>query len=223
MFQAPMKNLRSIAVLFPEHVQVIASKDAKVTGIAGMKGKRVSVGAPGSGTEADARAMIELGKLTYQDMNVDRLDFGATASRFKDNQIDVGFIVAGFPTAAVMDLATSKDITLVSFSDAYLAELSAKYPYFVPSSIPANTYRGIDKETKTPAVMAMLLTHDKVKDEVIYSFVKNMFANLDAIHASHATAKQITLNNALKGVTVPLHPGAAKFYKEKGLKIPDIK
>ena len=223
MFKTPLKNLRAIAVLFPEHIQVVASKDAKITDVASMKGKRVGVGAPGSGTEADARAMIESGNLTYQDMKVDYLDFAATASRFKDNQIDVGFIVAGYPTAAIMDLATSRDITLVSFSDAYLADLAKKYPYFVPNTIPANTYRGIDKDTKTPAVMAMLLTHDKMKDEVIYSFLKNMFGNIDAVHASHNAAKQITLQNALKGVTAPLHPGAIKFYKEKGLTVPDIK
>jgi TRAP transporter TAXI family solute receptor len=223
MFKEPLKNVRAVAALYPEHVQVITAKDAKIVTVDDLKGKRVSVGAAGSGTEADARALFDIAKLTYADMKVDHLDFGQTTNRFKDNQIDVGFVVAGFPTASVMDLTTTKDVQLLSFSDDFLAQLSKTFPYFVASVIPANTYRGIDKETKTPAVVAILVTHDKVPDTVVYEFVKGMFENLDTIQASHATAKQITLNGALQGITVPVHPGAAKYFKEKGLTVPDIK
>jgi TRAP transporter TAXI family solute receptor len=223
MFKEPLKNLRTVAALYPEHVQVIIAKDAKIADINGLKGKRVSVGAAGSGVEADVRAIFEVAKLTYGDMRVDHLDFGATTNRFKDNQIDVGFVVAGFPTASIMDLTMTKDVTLLSFSDDFLTQLNKVHPYFVASTIPAKTYRGVDQDTKTPAVVAMLVTHDKVPENVIYEFVKGLYENLDAIHASHATAKQITLDGALKGVTVPVHPGAAKYYKEKGIAIPDIK
>ncbi|MDR2786837.1 MAG: TAXI family TRAP transporter solute-binding subunit, partial [Candidatus Accumulibacter sp.] len=205
------------------HVQVIVAKDAKIAKIDDLKGKRVSVGAAGSGVEADVRAIFEVAKLTYGDMKVDHLDFGATTNRFKDNQIDVGFVVAGFPTASIMDLTTTKDVGLLGFSDDFLAQLSKAHPYFVASTIPAKTYRGIDQETKTPAVMAILVTHDKVPENVIYEFVKGLYENLDTIHASHATAKQITLDTALSGITVPVHAGAAKYYKEKGVAVPDIK
>ncbi len=223
MFKVPLKNLRTVAALYPEHVQVIIAKDAKINGIQDLKGKRVSVGAAGSGVEADVRAIFEVAKLKYSDMKVDRLDFGATTSRFKDNQIDVGFVVAGYPTASIMDLTTTKPVGLLSFDKAFLAELNKKHPYFVASIIPANTYRGIETDTNTPAVMAMLVTHDKVPDKVIYEFVKNMYDNIATVHASHATAKQITLKSALEGVTLPVHPGAAKYFKEKGLTVPDIK
>ena len=223
MFKAPLKNLRAIAVLYPEHIQIVVTAESKITDIAGMKGKRISVGAPDSGTETAARAIFELGKLAYADCKIDYLDYAATAGRFKEGRLDAGFIVAGYPTAVIMDMAASKGISLVSFSDAFLADLAKKHPYFVPSVIPANTYHGTDKATKTPAVMAMLLTHSRISDELVYSFVKNMFANLDAIHASHVMAKQITLDGALKGLTVPLHPGALRFYREKNLKIPNIK
>ncbi|MDR0378663.1 MAG: TAXI family TRAP transporter solute-binding subunit [Candidatus Accumulibacter sp.] len=222
MFKEPMKNLRTVAALYPEHVQVIIAKDAKVNLIGDLKGKRVSVGAAGSGVEADVRAIFDVAKLTYNDMKVDHLDFGATTSRFKDNQIDAGFVVAGFPTASIMDLTTTKDVDLLSFSEEFLAQLNKAHPYFVASIIPANTYRGIEKETRTPAVVAMLVTHDKVSEEVIYEFVKGMYENLDTIHASHATARQITLETALDGVTIPVHAGAAKYYKEKGITIPEI-
>jgi TRAP transporter TAXI family solute receptor len=223
MFKEPMKNLRTVAALYPEHVQVILARDAKIGTINDLKGKRVSVGAAGSGVEADVRAIFEVAKLQYGDMKVDHLDFGATTSRFKDNQIDVGFVVAGFPTASIMDLTTTKDVTLLSFSQDFLAQLNKAHPYFVASVVPANTYRGIDKDTQTPAVVAMLVTHDKMPENVIYEFVKNMYANLDAVHASHATAKQITLEKALEGVPLPVHPGAAKVFKEKGLTVPDLK
>lgn len=223
MFKTPQKNLRAMAMLYPEHVQVIVAKDAKVTAINDLKGKRVSVGAAGSGVEADVRALFDVARLAYGDMKIDHLDFGATTNRFKDNQIDVGFVVAGFPTASIMDLTTTKDVGLLGFDDAFLATLCKAHPYFVPSLIPKGTYRGIDQDVKTPAVMAMLVTHDKVKDDVVYTFLKTMYANIGAIHASHATARQITLQNALNGLTLPLHPGAAKFFKEQGLKTPDMR
>lgn len=223
MFKSPLKNLRAVAVLYPEHIQIITAKDAKIESLADLKGRRVSVGTPGSGVEADVRAIFEVAKLQYGDMKIDHLDFGATTNRFKDNQIDAGFVVAGFPTASIMDLTTTKEVRLLSLDEAFITQLRKAHPYFVSSVIPAGTYRGIDKDTMTPAVEAMLVAHDKVPDSIIYEFVKNLYANLDLVHASHATAKQIEIKSALDGVTLPVHPGAAKFFREKGLKIPDIK
>lgn len=220
MFEGrPMKNLRVIAALYPEHVQVITTKDANVNTFEDMRGKRVSVGAPGSGVEGDVRAIFKARGISYDEMKVDFLDFAATSSRFKDNQIDVGFVVSGYPTSSIMDLATTKDITLVSFDDENLKNLSATYPYFVASEIPAGTYRGIDQVTKTPAVMALLVTREDIPEETIYKFTKAMFENIETVQASHAQGKQITLESALDGITAPLHPGAAKYYKEKGLKV----
>jgi len=169
---------------------------------------------------ADVQAIFQVAGLSHDDMNVDHLDFGATTSRFKDNQIDAGFVVAGFPTASIMDLATSKPVTLLDFDDAFLAELSKAHPYFVPSVIPAGTYQGIDADIKTPAVMAILVTHDQVSEEAIYEFTKELYANIADVHSAHAMAREITLENALNGLTIPLHPGAAKFYKEKNLTLP---
>ncbi|MDR1021082.1 MAG: TAXI family TRAP transporter solute-binding subunit [Synergistaceae bacterium] len=219
MFKSPLRNLRAIAALYPEHVQVITAKDSKIATIDDLKGKRVGVGAPGSGVEGDVRAVLQVAGLKYSDMRTDLLDFGATTSRFKDNQIDAGFVVAGFPTASVMDLATTKDISLISFTPEFMDKLTKEFPYFIKSTIPANTYRGVDKDITTPAVMAMLVTHDEIPDDVVYEFTKAMFTNLADIHAAHAKGKEITLATALDGLTVPLHPGAAKFYKEQGLKV----
>jgi TRAP transporter TAXI family solute receptor len=127
--------------------------------------------------------------------------------------------VAGYPTAAVMDLATTKDITLMDFDTVFMQKLNAVHPYLVPSFIPAGTYNKADKDIKTPAVMAILITHDKVPDDAIYRFTKALFENLEGVHASHAKGKEINLNTALVGLTAPLHPGAVKYYKEKGVKV----
>lgn len=219
MFKSPLQNVRAITSLYPEHVQLILASNANVKTLEDLKGKRVGVGAPGSGVEGDVQAIFQVAKLTYKDMKIDFLDFGATTSRFKDNQIDAGFVVAGYPTASVMDLALTKEITLMDFSDSFLQALAKEHPYFVPSVIPANTYNGVTKDIKTPAVMAIVVTHDKMPEDVIYKFTKAMFENIDAIHASHAKGKEINLKTALDGLTVPLHPGAAKYFKEKGMAV----
>ena len=219
MFKTPMKNLRAVASLYPEHVQLITTKDSGIKSLADLKGKRIGVGAPGSGVEGDVRGIFQVADLKYSDMKVEFLDFGATTSRFKDNQIDAGFVVAGYPTASVMDLATTKDITLMNFDADFLAKLSKEHPYFVASKIPAGTYRGVDVDIATPQVMAILVTHDKVPDDVIYTFTKAMYENIGDIHASHAKGREITLQSALEGLTLPLHPGAAKYFKEQGLKV----
>lgn len=220
MFQGkPLKNIRAVASLYPEHVQMVVTKNSGIKKFTDLKGKRVGVGAPGSGVEGDVQALFKIAGLTYKDLaKADFLDFAATAGRFKDDQIDAGFVVAGYPTAALMDLTTTKDnVTLYSFDDAFLKKLNKEYPFFIASTIPANTYSGIKQAVKTPAVMAILITHADVPEADVYNFVSSMFKNLNDIKAAHAKGKEITLKGALDGLTAPLHPGAAKFYKEKGL------
>ena len=220
MFQGkPLKNIRAVASLYPEHVQMVITKDSGIKKFTDLKGKRVGVGAPGSGVEGDVQALFKVSGLKYSDLKkADYLDFAATAGRFKDDQIDAGFVVAGYPTAALMDLTTTKDnVTLFSFDDAFLKKLNKEYPFFISSTIPANTYAGIKQAVKTPAVMAILITHADVSEADVYNFVSSMFKNLNDIKTAHAKGKEITLKGALDGLTAPLHPGAAKFYKEKGI------
>ena len=215
----PVKSLRSIMAVYPEDAHLVVTKDSGITKLEDLKGKRVSVGSPGSGTEADVQALIRMVNMSYKDFKADRLDYGATANRFKDNQIDAGFLITGWPSAAIMDIATTKDITLVNFDQKFMEELQKVHPYFVPNVIPKGTYRGVDTDTNCPAVMAMVATHEGISEEAVYLFLKGIFDNLEEVHTAHAKAKEITLANALNGLTAPLHPGAIKFYKEKGLKV----
>jgi TRAP transporter TAXI family solute receptor len=145
------------------------------------------------------------------------LNFGEVVNRFKDDQIDAGFVVAGLPTAALMDLTTTKTVSLINFDKEMMERVIAAYPFFIPNVIPGGTYRGIDHDVHTPAVMALLITHDGMSEDIIYNFLKGMFDNIADIQASHAMARNITLENASKGLTAPMHPGAVKFYKEKGI------
>ncbi|MDO9509616.1 MAG: TAXI family TRAP transporter solute-binding subunit [Thermovirgaceae bacterium] len=223
MFKAPYKNVRAIASLYPETVQVIAMKKSGVTSMRDLPGKRVSVGAPGSGVYGDVTAIMKTLGFKLSDINADFLDFNLTTERMKDGQLDVGFVVAGWPTASIMDLSTMHDITLVEFSDADIKELIAKYPFFAKDVVPAGTYRGIDKNIQTVAVQAMWVCDGDLSEDVVYRITKAFWENIADVQKVHAKAKMITLETALNGISVPLHPGAAKYYAEKGIKVPDIK
>jgi len=214
----PLKNIRAVAALYPEHIQFIIAKNVKIKKIADLKGKRVGTGAPGSGTEGDVMAIFKAAGLDMKkDIKGNPLDFAQTSARFKDNQIDAGLVVAGYPTASIMDLTTSKNVDLLNFDKEFLDKLHKAHPFFIASKIPANTYKGINHETNTPAVMAILITNAKVSDKDIYNFLDAMYKNTAHLAAVHQKGKEIKLATALKGVSIPLHPGAVKFFKDKGV------
>ncbi|HRV70647.1 MAG TPA: TAXI family TRAP transporter solute-binding subunit [Thermovirgaceae bacterium] len=223
MFKEPYKNVRAIASLYPETVQAIAMKKSGVASMRDLPGKRVSVGAPGSGVQVDVSLIFKVLGYKYSDVNADFLDFNNTTQRMKDGQLDVGFVVAGFPTASIMDLATMHDITLIEFDDKLIEDLSAQFPFFVKDIVPAGTYRGIDKDIQTVAVQAMWVCDGNLSDDVVYKITKAFWENIEDVHKVHAKAKMITLDTALNGISVPVHPGAAKYYAEVGMTVPEIK
>ncbi len=222
MFDKPYKNIRAISVLYPETIQVVAMKDSGVEKITDLPGKRVSVGAPGSGVLADVQLMFRVLGYKFSDMDTDFLDFNNTAQRMKDGQLDVGFVVAGYPTASIMDLATLHDITLVEFDKEFIDKLHSEYPFFVKNVIPAGTYQGVDKDTTTVAVQAMWVCDAAMSDELVYKITKAFWENVEDLYQVHSRAKQVTLQSALEGVSVPVHPGAAKYYEEVGMEVPVI-
>jgi TRAP transporter TAXI family solute receptor len=219
-FKAPVTNLRMIASLYPEHVHCVTTKASGVKTIAGLKGKRVSVGAPGSGVADSVAAILPVAGLKDTDMKVDFLDFANTAERIQDGQLDAGFVLAGYPTAAIMALAAQKDIDLVSYEDDLLDRLTAEYPFFAKDVIPAGTYTGVDHDTPTPAVMAVLVCDSALPDDLVYDITKAIFENLDELKPVHDKAKLIALDKALEAASINVHPGAAKYYTEKGFDIP---
>jgi hypothetical protein len=195
-------------------------KRSGVNSMRDLPGKRVSVGAPGSGVQVDVSLIFRTLGYKYSDVNADFLDFNLTTERMKDGQLDVGFVVAGFPTASIMDLATMHDITLIEFDDALVEELHTNYPFFVRDVVPAGTYRGIDKDVQTVAVQAMWVCDGDLPEELVYRITKAFWENIADVQKVHAKAQLITLDTALNGISVPVHPGAAKYYAEVGMQVP---
>ncbi|GHS89337.1 C4-dicarboxylate ABC transporter substrate-binding protein [Synergistales bacterium] len=218
-FKAPVKNLRMIASLYPEHLQCITVKGNGVKTLNDLKGKRVSVGAPGSGVADSVAPIFSVAGIKYADVNADFLDFNNTAERIQDGQLDAGFVLAGYPTSAVMALAAQKPIDLVAFDDATLDALIKAYPFFAKDVIPAGTYSGVDHDTLTPAVIAVLVCDADIPEAIVYDITKTIFENLAELRPVHDKAKLISLEKALDGAAINVHPGAAKYYAEKGMKV----
>ncbi|MDT8901764.1 TAXI family TRAP transporter solute-binding subunit [Anaeroselena agilis] len=209
-----VENFKGIATLYPETIQIVALEKSGIKTIADLKGKRVAVGARGSGTEANARQILEQYGITYNDIKVQYLSFGEAASGLKDGNVDVAFVTAGFPTAAIQDIAVQNKVVLVPIEAAKADSLIKKYPFYTKIKIPANTYQGA-AEADAVAVQAMLVVADKMSADNVYAITKAIYSNLDRIKAAHAVGAKITKATAQNGMSVKLHPGAEKFFKEK--------
>jgi len=217
-FSKPLTNLRVIANIYANTIQIVARKDSGVTKLADLKGKKVSVGAPGSGTEINARQIFAAAKMSYHDFGrTDYLSFSESADQMKNRAIDVTLISSGLPNPGIMDIATSQDITLVPIAGELLKVLDKETPFFVPAVIPKGTYKGQDHDVSSVGIPNFLIVRGDLDENTVYEITKAMFENLDRLVQAHAAAKGIKLENAAKGLPVPLHPGAAKYYREKGL------
>lgn len=214
-FKAPLKKLRAIAGTYPNYIQIVASKESGITTLADLKGKRISVGAPKSGTELNARAIFKAAGLSYEDMGkVEFLPYAESVELIKNRQLDATLQSSGLGMAAIRDLAATLPITFVAIP----AEITAKIDNaaYQAASIPAGTYDGQDSEVPTVAINNILVSHDGVSDEVAYQMTKLMFDNLERLGNAHSAAKDIKLEGAAKDLPIPLHPGAERFYKEAG-------
>jgi TRAP transporter TAXI family solute receptor len=216
-FKSPLKKLRGITAIYPNYVQIVASKDSGIKTLADLKGKRLSVGAPKSGTELNARAILAAAGMTYKDLGkIEYLPFAESVELMKNRQLDATLQSAGLGVASLRDLATSVEITVVEVPAAVVDKAG---PPFVKVSIPANTYTGQTAAVPAAAVVNYLVTHEGVKEETVYQMTKAVFDSLPDLAAAHAAARSIKLESALEGMPLPLHPGAVRYFKEKGLKV----
>ncbi|MDF2502282.1 MAG: alkanesulfonate transporter substrate-binding subunit [Anaerosporomusa subterranea] len=207
-------NLKGIATLYPETIQIVALEGSGIKSIADLKGKRVAVGAAGSGTEANARQILEIYGITYKDIKVQYLSFGEAASGLKDGNVDVAFVTAGHPTAAIQDIAAQNKVALIPVEGDKADALIKKYPFYTKLVIPADTYKQ-GKDVPAVAVMAMLVATDKMNADLGYQITKSIYTNLDRVKASHAVGKFITKEKAKDGMPIGLLPGAEKYFNEK--------
>ena len=214
-FPQPLDKLRGIAAIYPNFVQIVASKESGITSLAELKGKSLSVGAPASGTELNARAIITAAGMKYEDLGkVEYLPFAESVELMKNRQLDATLQSAGLGVASIRDLATSLPINVVAVPKADVEKIGAPY---ISAVIPAGTYDGQTEDVETAAVGNFLITHDGVSDETAYQMTKLLFDNLPKLVASHAAAKDIDPAKALEGMPVPLHPGAERYYREAGI------
>lgn len=214
-FKKKLDKLRGIAAIYPNYIQIVAAKDSGIHSLADLKGKRVSVGAPKSGTELNARAIFAAAGMSYKDLGqTEYLPFGESVELIKNRQLDATLQSAGLGVASIKDLAASVPITIVSVPASVVDKLGAPY---ISATIPAGTYDGQAQDVQTAAVVNFLVTRKGVSNQAAYEMTKLLFENLKTLEASHQAAARIKLENALKGMPIPLHPGAAQYYKEKGL------
>ena len=205
LFEAEGKydSFSAVCGMYDETVQLITT-DADIKTVADLKGKTVCVGDDG---------------LTFEDINVVNASFGDSADSLKDGKIDAAFIVAGAPTTAVVDLATTSDVYIVNIDDEHSEKLMADYPFYTKTTIPAGTYEGLDEDAQTVSVRATLIASTKLSEDVVYELLKSMFDNQEALIAGHEKFNNLKLDEATAGISVPFHPGAAKYFQEKDIEV----
>lgn len=210
-----VENVQAIGTLYNETIQIVTTAKSGIKSVADLKGKKVSVGAPGSGTNPNAQQILEVYGLSFDDLEVQNLSFDESTAGIQDGTIDAAFVTAGTPTGAVEGLSATEDIVIVPIEQDKIDALIEKYPYYVQEEIPSGTY-GLKDAITTVAVQAMLVVRSDLSEDVVYEITKAVFENTDKI--GHAKGKQIKAEKALNGVGIEVHPGAQKYFDEKGIK-----
>jgi TRAP transporter TAXI family solute receptor len=214
-FPAKLDKLRGVAAVYPNYIQIVASQTSGIKTFADLKGKSLSVGAAKSGTEVNAREVFKAMGMSYANLGkTEYLPFGESVELIKNRQLDATLQSAGLGVASIRDLATSIPVNVVAVPADAVARIGAPY---IAATIPAGTYPGQTADVPTAAVVNFLVTHDDVPEETVYQMTKQLFENLDQMVAAHKAATAIKLETATAGMPVPLHPGAMRYYKEKGL------
>lgn len=208
-------NVRAVATLYNETIQIVTLASSGIRSLADMRGKRISVGAAGSGAEVNARQVLEAAGLTYKDITPQYLSFAEGANGLRDGNTDVAFLTAGAPTAAVRDVAAQKIILIIPIPKPVADRLIAKYPFYVRVKIPRDTYSNQNADVDTVTVKSILVASSSLDEAVVYNATKAIFSNLDRLVQAHAQGKNIQRATALEGLPIPVHPGAERFFKEK--------
>ena len=208
-------GLKGIASLYPETCQFVTLKSSGIKSLSELKGKRIAVGAVGSGVEANVRQILAAYGISYDDIDAQYLSFAEGASALKDGNVDVAVLTAGYPTASVQDIAAQNPVRLLPVEDKIADDLIAQYPFYTKTVIPGGTYAGFDEAVPSVSVMAMLVAGPTVNEELGYKVTKAIFSHLDRLQAAHAVGKQITRDSVKAGMSLPMNEGAEKYFNEK--------
>ncbi len=205
----------AMAGAYAEVCQVVAKSG--IASVADLRGKRVSVGDIGSGVEFNARQILEAYGMTFDDIIVNNLSFGDSAAAFKDDKIDAFFCVAGAPTTAIVELATTNPINLLEIDDEHAVKLINKYPFYTKFAVPAGTYKGVDADVQTVAVVASFIVANDLSEDLVYKMTKALFENAEEITIGHPKGAELDPEYSVASISIPMHPGAEKYYKEIGV------
>ncbi len=210
-----IKSFSTLGAAYAEVCQIVAKADSGIKTVADLKGKKVSVGDSGSGVEFNAQQILGAYGITFDDIDKQNLSFQASADALKDGKIDAFFCTAGAPTVAITDLATSTGIVLVEIDAEHIAALQKDYSFYAEYKVPAGTYKGVDTDATTVAVKATFIVSNELSEDTVYAITKAIYENKDSF--SHDKAKELDVNYATSSISVPFHPGAAKYFAEVGI------
>ncbi|MFD1914210.1 TAXI family TRAP transporter solute-binding subunit [Halodurantibacterium flavum] len=219
--ERPMPETRALASIYPNAVQLVVLADSPINSLADLRGQRVSVGAPGSGTEVNAQALLEANGITYDDFTAERLNFNETADALRDGDIVAGFWSVGPPTSSIMNLAATRSIRIIPISDEEIAAAVELEPVFSAYTLAAGTYDGMTEDVQTIAIPNVLVVHEDMEEELAYEITRVLFERVDELIAIHPAANDTTVEFSLSSTPVPLHPGAIRYYQEIGAEVPE--
>jgi len=214
--EGAVEGFSAMAGCYAEVCQIVSKSN--ITSIEELRGKRVSVGDIGSGCEFNARQILEAYGMTFDDIQVNNLSFADSASALKDDKIDAFFCVAGAPTTAIVELATSNPINILEVDDVHAAKLIADYPFYTKFNVPGGAYKGVDKDVQTVAVVATYIVSNDLDEKLVYEMTKALFENKDEIAKAHPKGAELDPKYAVSGISIPIHPGALKYYQEIGVR-----
>jgi uncharacterized protein len=221
-FEGKPQKILGMFAMYPNVFHVVSLKKSGINSIPGLKGRKVSAGAPGSGTEFMTNLVVQeaLG-IPYSSFNVFRLSFTETANALKDNSIDVGIWCVAPPTSSIMDLSTTHEMDVIAFTPEEIRKITEKYPFYSGYRLPAGIYRGQNTEVLTPSVWNTFICNADLEEEFVYNLTKAVFEHQAYLTDIHPFGKYTTPENAVEHSVIPLHPGAIKYLKEKGVTVPD--
>ena len=223
----PVETFAAIAAIYPEVVHLVVAKDSGITKVEDLKGKNVGVGAVGSGVYFNAVQILEIAGMTLNDIVPHYLSFAESAESFQNRQVEAFFVVSAFPNASIVDVALKRPVSILTFEGDQLAQLQAKYTYYVTDTIPAGTYEGLDADVVVPAISAVLVASNELDEDLVYNITKTLFEGKDEL--TNAKKAYISAESAVLGVPTStsdaangvtggtFHPGAVKYYKEIGV------
>ncbi|MCE8037483.1 MULTISPECIES: TAXI family TRAP transporter solute-binding subunit [unclassified Halomonas] len=216
-----IENTRALASVYPNAVQLVTLADSDIQSLEDLRGKRVSVGAPGSGTELNARALLEANGITYDDFRPQRLNFNETADAIRDGDIDAGFWSVGPPTSSILNLAATRSIRLIGFSEEEIENAREVEPTFAAYELRAGMYDGMDEAVQTISIPNVLVVNADMDEELAYELTKLLFENIDELIAVHPAANDTTVEFSIDSTPVPFHDGALRYYEEVGAEVAD--